>query len=86
MALELLGNGSTGNPIYIKNSYSYIIALHFSETDFPKEFLKLEAQSTESVSLTSHFITNFPLIWPNDFREDFLNWPITNKNCLWWPF
>jgi len=42
-----------------------------------------------------NFIQNLPydvgasyqiqLIWPNGFREDFFNWPITNKNCLWWP-
>jgi hypothetical protein len=25
----------------------------------------------------------FQLIWPNCFREDFFNWKITNKNCLW---
>ena len=25
--------------------------------------------------------TKFQLIWPIGFREDFLNWPITNKNC-----
>jgi hypothetical protein len=27
--------------------------------------------------------TTFQLIWPNVFKEDFLNWPITNKNCLY---
>ena len=26
--------------------------------------------------------TKFQLIWPNGFREDFFNLPITNKNCL----
>jgi hypothetical protein len=26
------------------------------------------------------FPTKFQLIWPNGFREDFFNWPITNKN------
>jgi hypothetical protein len=30
--------------------------------------------------------TNFRFIWPSSFRgEDFLNRPIRNKNCLWWP-
>ena len=31
--------------------------------------------------------TKFLFIWPCSFRgEDFFrNWPIRNKNCLWWP-
>ena len=30
--------------------------------------------------------TKFRFIWPSGFRgEDFLNQPIRNKNCLWWP-
>jgi hypothetical protein len=52
---------------------------------------KLEAQWVEPVLLNCHFAsrkipTNFQLIWPNGFREDFFNWPITSKNCLWWPY
>jgi hypothetical protein len=28
--------------------------------------------------------TKFWFIWPSGFRgEDFKNWPIRNKNCLW---
>jgi hypothetical protein len=30
--------------------------------------------------------TKFQLIWPDSFREDFLKWSITNKNCLWRPW
>ena len=30
--------------------------------------------------------TKFRFIWPSGFRGDlFLNRPIRNKNCLWWP-
>ena len=30
--------------------------------------------------------TKFRFIWTSSFRgEDFLNRPIRNKNCLWWP-
>ena len=30
--------------------------------------------------------TKFQFIWSSGFRgEDFLNQPIRNKNCLWWP-
>ena len=60
-----------------------------------KIYKKLEAQWTEPVSLTCHFALRtlysepsigtsykFQIIWPNGFREDFLYWPITNKNDL----
>ena len=30
--------------------------------------------------------TKFRIIWPSSFRgENFRNWPIRNKNCLWQP-
>ena len=31
--------------------------------------------------------TKFRFIWPSGFRGKmfFINWPIRNKNCLWWP-
>ena len=31
--------------------------------------------------------TKFWFIWPSAFRGEDLkkNWPIRNKNCLWWP-
>jgi hypothetical protein len=32
-------------------------------------------------------LTKFQFIWPSGFKEEDLkkNWPIRNKNCLWWP-
>ena len=57
----------------------------------------LEAEWTEPVSLTCHFVlrklntepyivlpTKYQLIWLKGFREDFFNWPFRKKNCLWW--
>jgi hypothetical protein len=61
------------DPFYVKNNISNIITL---DSSFPKECI---------TKLHRWFLSKFQLIWPNSFRDDFLNWPIINKICLWWP-
>ena len=53
---------------------------HFCKRNEPKWTIFIE-------DLPYVLPTKFRFIWPSGFRgEDlFRNWPIRNKNCLWWP-